>query len=326
MRTCARALASASLLFLVVLALVPTTVSAQDDEPRIVETALTPTTATVGDRLSLRIVVEHGEGVTVEGPRFGDNFGGFEIVEAPPPTRSETSTTITYTVAAFETGEITMPALEVRWRGEGGAGSLMTEPRSVDVQSVLSPGDDDLRPLKPQISLSDDAPAAIVPVAFVVVFAALTIFGYWLIRLAVRSKPEEPAPVAVPPSPAELARLSLDELAASRGELEVREHYARLAEIVRSYLSERFGFPGYAMTRREMERGMTRAGIDRFVARVTVNLLEQCDAVQFAGFRPPPERIEADLTAGYEVVRMTEPDAASTEGETSGTPEAVGQR
>jgi len=61
-----------------------------------------------------------------------------------------------------ETGEIALPPLEVRWRGEDGAGTLMTEPRSVDVRSVLSPGDDDLRPLKPQLSLSDGAPAAIV--------------------------------------------------------------------------------------------------------------------------------------------------------------------
>jgi hypothetical protein len=244
--------------------------------------------------------------VTIEGPRFGDNFGGFEIVEAPPPQRTTTATTVTYTLAAFETGEITLPPLEVRWRGEGGAGTLTTEPSSVDVRSVLTAGDEALRPLKPQLSLSDGAPAAIVPVTFVVVFVVLTIFGYWLIWRAVASKPEEPPAVEAPLSAAERARLSLDELAVSRGELDVKEHYARLAEVVRGYLSERFGFPGYAMTRREMERGMGRAGIDRFVSRVTANLLEQCDAVQFAGFRPPPERVEADVIAAYEVVRMTE--------------------
>jgi len=286
----------------------------QDAEPRIVEVTLTPATATVGDRLTLRIAVEHPAGVTVDGPRFGDNFGGFEIVEAPPPARGESSTAITYTLVAFETGEVTLPPLEVRWRGEGGAGSLTTEPRSVDVRSVLTSGDEELRPLKPQLSLSDGAPPPIVPVAFVVSFAALTLFGYWLFRRAVRAKPEEPAPVEAPLPAGERARAGLDALAASPGEPDVRAHYALLAEIVRAYLSERFAFPGYAMTRREMERGMARAGIDRFVARVTANLLEQCDAVQFAGFRPPPGRIDADLTAAYEVIRMTEEPLASDEG------------
>jgi hypothetical protein len=295
---------------LVALAFATTAVAAfaQDGAPRITETSLTPDSATVGDRLTLRIVVEHAEGVTVEGPRFGDNFGGFEIVDAPPPHREDIRTTSEYTLTAFETGAITLPPLEVRWRGADGAGSLMTEPRTVQVRSVLAPGDESLRPLKPQLSLSDGAPPPIVPIAFGVVFVALTLFGYALVRRAINARPAEPPPIVPEITPSERARLALDELAASGlADRDVRAHYARLAEIVRAYLSERFGFPGYAMTRREMERGAARAGIDRFVGRVTVNLLEQCDAVQFAGFRPPPERIDADLTAAYEIVQMTEP-------------------
>ncbi|MEX0751244.1 MAG: hypothetical protein WD359_10600, partial [Dehalococcoidia bacterium] len=219
-----------------------------------------------------------------------------------------------------ETGEIVLPALEVRWRGEGGAGSLMTEPRTVQVQSVLAPGDEDLRPLKPQLSLADEAPPAIVPVAFIVAVVVLTAFGYWLMRRAIGARPAAPAALERELTPAERGRAALDELAASGVAVrDVREHYARLAEIVRAYLSERFGFPGYAMTRREMERGMARAGIDRFVARVTANLLEQCDAVQFAGFRPPPERLDADVTAAYEIVQMTESEPAAEATEVAAT-------
>jgi hypothetical protein len=294
---------------------------AQDDAPRITETSLTPATATVGDRLTLRIGVDHPDGVTIEGPRFGDDFGGLEIVEAPAPSRSDTHTTITFTLTSFETGAITLPPLEVRYRGPGGAGSLMTGPRTVQVRSVLSPGDDALRPLKPQLSLSDGAPPAVVPVLFGATFIVLTLFGYWLIRRAIDARPAEPAPFEPALTPADRARQALDALVASgAAERDVRAHYARLAEIVRVYLSERFGFPGYAMTRREMERGMARAGIDRFAGRVTANLLEQCDAVQFAGFRPPPERIDADLTAAYEIVQMTEPAPLPT-----ATPQGAGR-
>jgi hypothetical protein len=294
---------------------------AQDDAPRITETSLTPATATVGDRLTLRIEVDHPDGVTIEGPRFGDNFGGFEIVEAPPPSRSDTHTTIAYTLTSFDTGALTLPPLEVRYRGPDGAGSLMTEARTVQVRSVLSPGDEALRPLKPQLSIADDPPSAVVPVLFVIVFLLLTLWGYWLVRSAIKARPAEPAPVAPVLTPADRARDALDALVASgAASRDVREHYARLAEIVRAYLSERFGFPGYAMTRREMERGMARAGIDRFAGRVTANLLEQCDAVQFAGFRPPPERIDADITAAYEIVQMTEPAPLPT-----ATPQAAAQ-
>jgi hypothetical protein len=39
-------------------------------------------------------------------------------------------------------------------------------------------------------------------------------------------------------------------------------------------------------------------------------LLEQCDAVVFAGYRPALERAELDLTAAFEVVEMSRPDEA----------------
>ena len=59
------------------------------------------------------------------------------------------------------------------------------------------------------------------------------------------------------------------------------------------------------MTRSELERGAERAGIDRWPARVIGNLLEQCDAVEFAAFRPAAERRSADLTAAYEIIELT---------------------
>ena len=75
---------------------------------------------------------------------------------------------------------------------------------------------------------------------------------------------------------------------------------------MRRYLSERYGFPAYAMTRRELQRHMSRSGLDRWPARLTGNLLEQCDAVQFARFAPAPERQDADLTAAYEIIELTQ--------------------
>jgi len=283
--------------------------SAQDDAPRIAAFSFTPDTATVGDHLALRIEVEHARGVTVEGPRFGENFGPFEIVDAPPPERHDTRTIVAYTMTTFETGAIALPPLTVTWRGAAGAGTLTTEPRTVQVRSVLAPGDEALRPLKPQLALSQDAPSPVTPVLFSVAMVALTLFGYWLMRRAAGTRPAVRIPLLPVVAPGERARAQLDELAAAGAAGPgLRAHYGRLAAIVRGYLSERFGFPGYAMTRREMERGMARAGIDRFVARVTANLLEQCDAVQFAGFEPPPQRVDADLTAAYEIVAMTAPE------------------
>ena len=282
--------------------------------PSIASTTADPARATVGDRITLTITIDHDAATTVEGAGFGADAGAFEIVAvAPPRTEAHngaTRTTIAYTLAAFRTGDLTIPPQSIAYRGPGGSGTLTTSATAVTIVSVLSPGDTELRPLKAQIDLGDPAPSPVVPALFVAAFAALTAFGYVLARRAAAIVPM-PAPamsviVPVPPSAHEIARAALDAIATSDlPTTDIAEYYARIAAAVRAYLSARFAFPAYAMTRRELERSAATSGIERWPARVIANLLEQCDAVEFAAFRPAPERRAADLTAAYEIIELT---------------------
>lgn len=283
------------------------------EAPAIVAVRVTPDTATVGDRLELTIEVDHDDAFTVEGPGFGDSFGKLELIAiADPRTESRggvSRTTFGYTLAAFVTGMVELPPLPVRWRGAAGEGAISTPAQTITIESVLTPGDDELRPLKPQLDIADPAPSPIVPIVYVALFAALTALGYVLVSRAIGARP---AGAAVAPeialTPAEAARAALDALAAADATgRDLAWYYASIAATVRRYLSGRYGFPAYAMTRTELQRHMTREELGRWLARLTANLLEQCDAVQFAGFAPAPERAEADLTAAYEIIELTQP-------------------
>jgi hypothetical protein len=291
------------------LALVDESARAQD-VPEIASISLTPELLTVGDRVELTIVVDHDTSTTIEGPGFGNDYGPFELIEIADP-RDETRTgivrtTLGYTFATFVLGTVELPPLTLRWRGST-QGTMTTEAQSVTVSSVLVPGDNELRPLKPQLEIADDAPSPLLPATYVALFAALTALGYVLVARAIRERPEAPAPVAaeVTLTPAQRARASLDALSGDAGD--AASYYASIAAIVRRYLSERYGFAAYAMTRTELQRHMTREELGRWPARLVGNLLEQCDAVQFAGFVPAAERAEADLTAAYEIIELTEP-------------------
>jgi hypothetical protein len=274
---------------------------------------VTPDTATVGDRLELTIEVDHDDAFTVEGPGFGDRFGKLELIAiADPRTESHdgvSRTTFGYTLAAFVTGAVELPPLPVRWRGAAGEGEISTPAQTITIESVLTPGDDEPRPLKPQLDIADPAPSPFVPIAYVALFAALTALGYVLVSRAIGARPaaREAAP-EIAMTPAEAARASLDALAAADAtRRDLPWYYASIAATVRRYLSERYGFPAYAMTRTELQRHMTREELGRWPARLTANLLEGCDSVQFAGFAPAPERAEADLTAAYEIIELTQP-------------------
>lgn len=280
--------------------------------PAIVSATVDPTRATVGDRITLTIIVDHDPATTVEGAGFGADVGAFEVVAVAPPRTGAhnggSRTTIAYALTAFRTSDLTIPPQSIAYRGPDGSGTIATDAIAVTIVSVLAPGDADLRPLKPQIDLTDPPPPPFVPVLFVASMVALMAFGFVLMRRAAAIRPLTVGAIEIvhEPSAHDIARASLDAIAT--GDLaatDVAEYYARIAATVRVYLSTRFAFPAYAMTRSELERGASAAGIDRWPARLIANLLEQCDAVEFAAFRPAPERRAADLTAAYETVELT---------------------
>lgn len=298
----------------------PAAVAQEPAPARIISTTIEPGDVTIGDRMTLTIVVEHPPDVTIEGPGFGGDFGDFELVDLEPPrmnTRDGVSTTtMTYVVTPFIAGEAVVPTLPVTYRGTSGEAMIFTDVLFVHVRSVLAPGDTSLRPLKPQLEISEGAPSPALPALFIALMAGLTAFGYALLRRAIDARPIA-RPRGVPRASAiEQARARLDALAAGARD-DVDAYYAEIAATIRAYLSARFGFGAYAMTRRELQRGMARAGIDRWPARVTSNLLEQCDAVQFARFRPPAERMDADLTAAYEIIELTRPPEETSIGGTA---------
>ena len=114
-------------------------------------------------------------------------------------------------------------------------------------------------------------------------------------------------PIAAPEDAAgrELDAIAADQLL-DKGEAQA--YYGRIAACLRQYLSRRFDIPAVAMTPAELEGRLEALGVGRWPTRLATNLLQQCEAVQFAQYEPARERAEADLSTAYEVVELTRPD------------------
>ncbi len=78
--------------------------------------------------------------------------------------------------------------------------------------------------------------------------------------------------------------------------------YRALATVVRHLLSNRYGFPAFALTTAELQRRMEAEGVDRWQSRLVGGLLQECDAVVYSGYRPAQERRQADLNMAREIV------------------------
>ena len=274
-----------------------------------------PDELTVGDRVRFVVTVEADEG-TVVTLAPGSLPPQLELATLPAArSRSIGSGRVrielAFEAAPFVPGPIDVPGLRLRYQGRDGAsGELVTPPTSLRVESVLARTDDrDLRDLKPQLEIGAAQATAWWPfgvgvAAGVVMLAA----AFGLLRRRLRK------PVIVPTEPLaaltaeDRARAQLDRAGpdfATTGDYVT--YYSALGATVRSYLTERFAFPAFALTTREMQEQMVSEGMDRWQARLVAGLLAQCDAVVFAHYRPAHERADADLTAAYEIVEMTRP-------------------
>ncbi len=301
-----------------------TAASARAQEPATLEVTADRTTVTVGDRITVTLVLRLPDGVQPDFSTLDQQFGDLDVLliglpEERPLPGGRREVRVRYQVAAFRPGDTEVPALSVPLKGaSGAAGTLTSAPIPVTVQSVLPPDQDpgDIRDLKPQIDLpyraglSRRAIAGMALGAVAVVLALLLAWRWWRARTAAPRPQPAPAPVAAGPEAA--ARAELDRIS-GLGLLEagdLRQFHALIAACVRRYLTERFGFPAFAMTTTELARSMETYGVGRWPARLVAGLLSECDAVAYAGYRPARERAETNLAMAYEIVALTSPAPA----------------
>lgn len=78
--------------------------------------------------------------------------------------------------------------------------------------------------------------------------------------------------------------------------------YRAIGAAVRHVIADRYGFPARALATTELIARMQAEGVDRWQARLVQGLLENCDAVIYAGQRPSEVRRQADLTMAEEIL------------------------
>jgi hypothetical protein len=311
-----RAIAAALLLALV--SVFATSSPALAEAPVVVDMQIdSPDQVTVGDRLTYVITIEADGGVEFSLVQ-SSLPAELEVVGTPRTTsrslgNGRVEIKLTFQLAVFVPGDVIVPPLSLRYFGKDiEGGSIQTQASRISVASVLpSGGDVEPRDLKPQAKLGLGSPAWVAP-AVAAASIALIVVGtllLWRVRILRRRAAYVPAPAIVAEVPEDRARVVLDRTGVDFGaDGDYVVYYRSIGVTVRSYLTERYGFPAFALTTRELESEMLRRGLDRWQVRVAGGLLTQCDSVVYAHYRPAAERADADLTAAYEIVEMSRPE------------------
>lgn len=267
-------------------------------------------TITLGDRISLAVVVDADNGYQVTEPTIAHDLGAFEVLQTLP-TRKTTAAarqrwTYRYLITSWTLGKLTVPGIEIGYVGpDGERGTVRTAELAVTAVSVRQPGESatDIKPIKPQLEL----PGALVSrflraatgVGAAVALAALSALVFWLI-LRRRRRAEEEEHL----TPVQRALRELDELAAARLPEQGRteEHYAKLITTLRRYAVDRYQVdPG--RTSREMRLALERAGLERTQAAAIYEILREGDEVRFRHQVPYPSHAQNTVRAALDLVR-----------------------
>lgn len=285
-------------------------VSAQTDPPGLL-TTLDPVVITVGDPVRLVVTVRHAADARVVWP---DPFelDPFELVDmrllAPVPEGTRMRSSAELTVTAFELGELTLPTFEVEVvDAAGDTVRLATATAMVSVESVGRDEGGDIRDIKGPLAIPFRVVTLLPWLAGVVAVGAA---AYWLYRrYRRRHRPDVQVPL-VPPRPAhEIAHESLDALEAS-GLLELGEvkiYHIRVSDIIRVYAQDRFGVEAMEMTTGGVLDGLRRTGALSGVVADFRQLLDRCDLVKFAKFRPAVPVCRDLVPLGRRLVDTTTP-------------------
>ncbi len=282
-------------------------------KPRVLISVTPNQGLAVGDPLTMKIEATVKQGVQISVP--DQSLAPFESLARRSKVEAqgaEQRFVFELELIALEPGELTIPALTLRVVGDdGGLAEVKTSPQAVSVRSLIAnePNAEPKPPTKPVTVLEDDYTWAYVGLGLlgIAAIAALTLFlQRWLAR---RPKPEPPPPPARPAWDVALGKLAeLDArkaslLAEDRGE----EFVDGVSDALREYLGKRYGFEGLESTTDEVLRALERIRPHKLSLSGVSLLLEQCDLVKFARFKPDETQCDDLWNGAVGLIRSTTP-------------------
>jgi hypothetical protein len=273
-----------------------------------VQAQVDPSTATLGDLISFTIKVNHPAALQVEPPVLSKNLGTFEVYASTRlPSQINGDKAVDQFQAAlqnFTTGPQLLPGLDVPYRDPMGALHFIKTPDLTVTITELPPGPKDkgdIRGLKGVIG-----PTAWSPWWWVGAAVLLCAVGYilWLKRKRALAGPPPP-----PPVPADITAMEKLQKLAQTDWLttgKIKEFYSAISDIVREYLENGFHTSALERTTSEILRDIRKNSEINSERQVELHeLLEACDLVKFAKFRPDAMEATAAHAAATKFVEMT---------------------
>lgn len=267
----------------------------------------------IGDWLMLNVEVQHRGDVTVTWPSIVDSLKDFDVLQAGNVTvekhRDGVVERVSFVITSFDSGTKVIPSLAFLYSGPNDTASLVASgsPIPIFVHTLAIDTTQSIKDVKPPLGVPLSFAEILPYFAAILGLAGAAWLAYFFLKK--RRKGVELLTTASLRPPHEIALEALQALRAERlwQRGKVKEYHTRLADIIRTYIEQRFDVTAMEMTTEEI---LTVAALRMFPAKVRDNLVEilyRADLVKFAKFQPLPEEHESSFDAALAFVESTGP-------------------
>lgn len=285
-----------------------------------------PQKATVGDPIQIDLDISLPKGYQAILPKIGSQLGDFAIIQyypgpdvpsasgpqaAPPagagtPAREATPAhhKARIVAALYKTGDFEFPSVEIALRTPDGKGiKVSSQPVKVQILSVLSGKDSQLKALKKQAEIQEPV-RWLLWIATGFLLLILAALAWWLYQ---RRRPAFQTPSQPQVDPLVLAEADLRDLI-GRGLLEsgfVKQFYVGLSYIVKRILEAGYGIKTVEKTTseimEELHRGPAAPEAAENLRRIE-SVLFGCDLVKFAKYVPSRVESNDSITSALQIL------------------------
>ena len=266
---------------------------------------------TIGDRITYRVSVRHIPSIEILSIQTSNALRDFEIKEKKDFKYQENGNVVegvAVVITSYTLGEYVMDPAIIQYQNESApAGEIKSNSLYLTVESV-NKGEkkpsDDIADVKGVVGWRQPW-----SVWLFVILACLSAAGLWMWyhhRLRGMVAGQNQQPMLSPDEEAlQLLNRLYDSDLLSRGLY--KNYFGEMTEILKHYFNRRFGILALESTTDELMDLVRQIDLDGKTRNLIKLVMEWCDLVKFAKYRPEPKEIIAISQQAKEIVQITTP-------------------
>ena len=263
--------------------------------------ALDTTEATIGDVVTLSVLVENPGEYIIQFPAMSDS-SGLEV-RGRNETTNDIGVGIEFQLVPWDTGRFVIPLYSVNVLDADSALSFVmkTSSLTLTVNSVLS-GDanTELRPIKEPVPVSRPIPWRTILLIILFVILLTGVIMIWRQRIPITVIPPQIYDSSIPPDV-----FAMEQLTALDVAMDSKELYVRLSFILREYVENSLFIKTLEMTTPEIKQSNEWLHLPAALFSAWIHLLTRADLIKYAKEDVLPNQKAEDLNWSITFVEKT---------------------